>query len=221
MKIFICGHGRHGKDTVAEILRDEFGLSFESSSFFCAEKVVRPYLEERGKFYDSVEECYEDRHNHRIAWYEAIKEYGEKDKTRLSREIFNEHDIYVGIRDREEFLASRDLADLSIWVNASSRIDFVDPTCKILESDCTFSINNDGTLEELKDRVKKLFLLLGLRPPIRLEATEDTIFSFAGRPLPPGTPDANNPCLEKRLDEERLKYYNKHKLPTKDYTDGQ
>lgn len=62
---------------------------------------------------------------------------------------------------------------------------------------------------------------------IKLEITEETKLFCADFndvniwPQAPGTPDANNPCLEKRLDKERLKYYNDHKLPTKDYNDGQ
>ena len=31
-RLLILGHCRHGKDTLAEILRDEFGMTFESSS---------------------------------------------------------------------------------------------------------------------------------------------------------------------------------------------
>src|SRR6185369_672766 len=41
-RIVLVGHGRHGKDTVAEMLRDEYGFSFCSSSLFCAERVMMP-----------------------------------------------------------------------------------------------------------------------------------------------------------------------------------
>ena len=40
--IYIVGHGRHGKDTVAEILRDRFGFTFTASSWFMADKVIFP-----------------------------------------------------------------------------------------------------------------------------------------------------------------------------------
>lgn len=153
MKLFICGHGRHGKDTAAEILRDELGVRFESSSLFCAEKIVKPYLDERCIMYDSAEERYNDRHNHRELWFEAIREFTKDDPTRLSRELFKVHDIYVGIRSREEFLASKYLADVSIWVDASKRLDYIDPTCEILESDCDITITNNGTLEAFKSLV--------------------------------------------------------------------
>ena len=54
---------------------------------------------------------------------------------------------------------------------------------------------------------------------IKLEPVEDTQYvvkDFNDPELYPTGPfsfDWNNECLEKRLDEERLKYYNEHKLP--------
>ncbi len=161
MKLFIIGHGRHGKDTVGEIVKKQYGLTFESSSFFCAEKVVRPWLEKhRGITYSSLDLCYEDRLNYRMEWYTAIKEYNTPDLSRLSRTIFDKHDMYVGIRDREEFLTSKKFSDLAIWVDASERVDFVDPTCKILKSDCDVIVENNQTEKELEEKVHRLFDLI-------------------------------------------------------------
>ncbi len=39
-KLLIIGNARHGKDTVCDILREEFNYSFRSSSDFCAEKFI-------------------------------------------------------------------------------------------------------------------------------------------------------------------------------------
>jgi len=39
-KLLVIGHGRHGKDTVCEILRDKYGFSFESSSQFCSKLFI-------------------------------------------------------------------------------------------------------------------------------------------------------------------------------------
>lgn len=157
MKLFIIGHGRHGKDTVAEFIQKKCGLTFESSSMFCAEKVVRPWLKEnRGLTYDTLEECYEDRLNHREDWYTAIKEYNTPDLSRLSRAIFTEYDMYVGIRDRDEFLAAKQFSDLSIWVDAAERKDYVDPTCKVLRSDCDIIVENNSTEQDLKEKMDRL-----------------------------------------------------------------
>lgn len=174
LKLFILGSGRHGKDTVAEIIRDDFGLTFQSSSLFVAEKVCRPYMAEVvGITYDTLEECYEDRHNHRTHWYNAIKAYNAGDLSRLSRELFfgdeDEEglDMYVGIRDRDEFLASRDIADLSIWVDASERVKYADPTIKIKKEDADVVILNnevDPDVVELRRRVHRLMKSLGFAP---------------------------------------------------------
>lgn len=160
MKIFVIGHGRHGKDTVGEVIRDMTGLTFESSSMFCAEHVVTPWLEKLGITYDSLEECYEDRVNHRVEWYNAIRAFNEDDESKLSAAIFSEYDMYVGIRSRVEFLASRHLSDLSIWVEASERVPQIDPTCKILPTDCDIILDNNGTEEELVEKTRRLFTLI-------------------------------------------------------------
>jgi hypothetical protein len=157
VKLFIIGQGRHGKDTVAEFVQKTYGLTFESSSMFCAEHVVTPWLEKMGITYDSLEECYEDRVNHRMDWYEAIRSYNKEDESRLSRAIFAKYDMYVGIRSRVEFLEARHLSDLSIWVEASERWPAIDPSCKILKEDCDVIVDNNGTIGDLYGRLKRLF----------------------------------------------------------------
>ena len=39
-KLLVIGHGRHGKDTVSEILCQDFKLSFISSSMFACKKFI-------------------------------------------------------------------------------------------------------------------------------------------------------------------------------------
>ncbi len=159
-KIFVIGHGRHGKDTVGEIIQEICGLTFESSSMFCAEHVVIPWLKKLGITYDSLDECYADRANHRVQWYEAIRDYNKDNEARLASAIFDKYDMYVGIRSRVEFLAARSLSDLSIWVEASERVPQVDPTCKILSTDCDIIIDNNGTEEDLRGKMVRLLKLI-------------------------------------------------------------
>ena len=149
------GYAQHGKDTVAEMIQDELSLTFESSSLFAAECAVLPYLKRRGITYDSVHEAYADRDNHRAHWKAAIKAYNTPDLTRLTREIFAAYDIYVGCRDRDEFLASRDIYDLVIWVDASKRKP-QEATCQITADDCDLIIPNNGTEAELRERVERV-----------------------------------------------------------------
>lgn len=158
MKLFIIGHARHGKDTAAEYLRDKYGLSFQSSSHFAAEHVVRPWLAEKGIHYSTLEACYADRVNWRTEWYNAICDYNKDDLTRLSKAIFSKYDMYVGIRDRAEFLASKKFATLSVWVDAFDRLPSNDPTCKILRSDADVVIDNSTTLEDLHSRLNSIGL---------------------------------------------------------------
>jgi hypothetical protein len=115
MKLLVIGHGRHGKDTVSEILNEKYDLSFESSSRFCSKLFI--FNELKDKFgYETEEQCYADRHSHRELWYNMICEYNQNDPSRLGREIFKEHDIYCGLRNKREFHAikNNNAVDFSI-----------------------------------------------------------------------------------------------------------
>jgi hypothetical protein len=46
MKLLVVGYGRHGKDTVCDILDQKYGLTFSSSSWFCAERFIFDALKE-------------------------------------------------------------------------------------------------------------------------------------------------------------------------------
>lgn len=150
-KILILGWARHGKDTVAEILRDNHGFQFESSSHFCAEHVCRPAMAELGITYDSLEECYADRVNHRATWYEAIKAYNGEDPARLAKGILEHGDIYVGMRSAYEFAEARKLFDHIWWVEATGRGLPPEPRDSMdIDPEPGFTlINNNGTLDDL------------------------------------------------------------------------
>lgn len=116
-KILIIGHGRHGKDTLAEIINDHFELTFKSSSQAAAEIFIYDKL--KGKYgYSSPEECFEDRVNHRKEWHDLICEYNKDDKARLAREILKTSDMYVGMRSNDEITAclSEDMFDWIIGI---------------------------------------------------------------------------------------------------------
>ena len=149
-KILILGHGRHGKDTVAEILESTLGLSFTSSSYACLQ-VIKPVLcAAVSKYHDwEDEEIYEDRINCRDLWKEAITLVNTPDKSHLAKLVLEQSDMYVGMRCNKEFLASKDLFDLVIWVEAFERVPDADQTLDI-EFDDSFMIkveNNKGLAE--------------------------------------------------------------------------
>lgn len=158
-RLLIIGYARHGKDTVAEILRDRHGFSFVSSSYAAAELVCRPWLAERGITYATLDECYDDRVNHRAAWYDAISAFNAEDPTRLARMIFETNDMYVGMRSAREYEATRGLVDLVVWVDAGGRgLPREDPSSNDLrfEPGLMYLISNDGTFDDLRDRVDEL-----------------------------------------------------------------
>lgn len=171
-KLLILGHGRHGKDTVAELLRDRYGLSFTSSSWFCAEHVVMPYTDRRyAKVYASVQECYDDRHNghsisgdpgkpNRAVWYDAITEYNRPDASALGRAIWARHDICCGLRSAREMAAVKaaGLYDLCVWVDASGRgVPAEDRSSITVEPwMADHVLDNSGDLAELTLNVDRL-----------------------------------------------------------------
>lgn len=162
MKIIVFGHKRHGKDTACEYLARVHGMTFTASSMFACKTFLFEQLRERFG-YATLEECFADRENHRPLWYEAIREYNAQDRGRLGRAIFAEHDIYCGIRDREEFdcLRQEGLFDVAVWVDASLRLpaESLD-SMNLSASDADIVVSNNGSLEQLEAELDRLLLSL-------------------------------------------------------------
>ena len=163
MKFIIVGHARSGKDTVAEVLRDEYGAKFQSSSVFCLKTAVMPALADIGYKYASAEDCMHYREtvpNWRAIWHEAIANYNTPDKTKLGRELFKEYDIYVGLRSNTEFNALRNegVFDYAIWVDAQDRGVLPEPRSsnKIEPWMADFVLDNNYTVDALKHNTRQL-----------------------------------------------------------------
>lgn len=151
-KLMIIGHGRHGKDTVCEILRDNHGFSFENSSRFCSRLFIFDMLKNHYG-YTTEEQCYADRLNRRAEWYNAICAYNGLDSARLGRKIFAENNIYCGLRNKKEFHAMRNTGvfEYAIWVDRSDCLPLEDKSSMTLEPwMANFVIDNNGSLEQLK-----------------------------------------------------------------------
>jgi hypothetical protein len=144
-KILILGHGEHGKDTIADMLTDLTGLRFESSSLAAAELAVMPHMQG----YSNVEECFNDRRNHRQQWRELITAYNTPDKGRLCKEIISRCDGYIGMRCQLEYDAVKNLFNHVLWVDASKRKPN-DPTMGIMRECGMILIDNNGTVEEAR-----------------------------------------------------------------------
>lgn len=153
MKLMVLGSARHGKDTVCSLLRDLYGLTFISSSFFVAEKAVRPHLAVLGIHYPTIQDCYNDRINHRSDWFNAIVAYNRDDPARLGKELFAQYDIYCGLRNRVEFhaLKAENVFDVCLWVDRSHHVPPEAPSSfNMTFAVADYIIDNNGDLAELE-----------------------------------------------------------------------
>lgn len=152
VKLLVIGKARHGKDTVCEIIERNFGLSWASSSAFAADVAVYPVLMEKYE-YDSKEDAYEDRVNHREEWKDLICQYNSTDKARLAREILDCCNVYCGMRQMDEFMASSHMFDAVIYVDASRRVVGEDTTMQIPMECADYVINNNVTIDMLIESI--------------------------------------------------------------------
>lgn len=156
--LLIIGSARHGKDTFAELLRDNFGLGFVSSSQAASDIFIYDTLKKQYG-YTTPEQCFEDRINHRAEWHDLIFEYNQEDRARLAKEILKRADCYVGMRNRDEIAESmkQGLFDLIIWVDASERLPLESPDSFNIDKACAdIVIENNGTFEQFKEKVNRL-----------------------------------------------------------------
>jgi hypothetical protein len=148
MKLMIMGYGQHGKDTVCEILNKIHA--------------IYPILKDLIG-YQTIEECYNDRGNHRALWFELIKAFNHHDKARLARLIYTDSYVYCGVRNIEEFKAIKEagLFDYAIWVDASVRVSAeTTNSCTVTEDLADYTISNNGSLIELESTVSEMFKVL-------------------------------------------------------------
>ena len=153
-KLLVVGHGRHGKETVCELL-ENYGYTFKSSSKFCSELFIFDDLKNKYGYKDE-EECYNDRHNHRTEWYNMIHDYCRDDLARLGRNLFAKHDIYCGLRNKREFFAmqNEEIFDYAIWVDRSDHCHLEPASSMTIEQwMCNYTIDNNGDLARLKKNV--------------------------------------------------------------------
>lgn len=158
MKVMVLGYARHGKDTVCELLA-KTGARFTSSSWFCAERIAFPALKDKYGYSD-VQACFDDRHNHRAEWFDLITAFNTPDLTKLGRAIFEEHDVYCGIRNARELHALKNAGvyDVAVWVDASERVKSVEDrsSCTVEPWMADFVLDNNGTVEDLERNLESL-----------------------------------------------------------------
>lgn len=177
-KLLVVGHGRHGKDTVCEML-ETYGYTFQSSSKFCSELFIFDELKDKYGYADE-EECYADRHNHRTEWYNMIHDYCRDDLARLGRNLFAEHDIYCGLRNKREFFAMKneELFDYAIWVDRTDHCHLEPGSSMSIEQwMCDYTIDNNGDLDRLKFNVNILMRTIFKNQGLDLPASNGYLLS--------------------------------------------
>lgn len=177
-KLLVVGHGRHGKDTVSEML-EQYGYKFQSSSKFCSELFIFNDLKDTYN-YASEDECYNDRHNHREEWYNMIHDYCKDDLARLGRNLFAKHDIYCGLRNRREFFAMKneELFDYAIWVDRCDHLPLESHNSMSIEQwMCDYTIDNNGSLERLEKNVETLIKTIFKNRGLNLPASNEHLLS--------------------------------------------
>lgn len=155
-KLLIIGHGRHGKDAFAEILRDEHGYKFTSSSEFVGEECI---WDNWGcAKYDSFEAMYADRAQHRQVWFELIAAYNTPDKTKTAATMLQRgFDLYVGMRKRDELDACNEagLFDAVVWIDRSLHCpNEPADSMELTAEDAHIVVDNNGSLDDLRQAAK-------------------------------------------------------------------
>lgn len=157
-RLLIIGHGRHGKDTLAEIFNRDYGMTFMASSMAASQIFIYEKLKKKYGYKNPVE-CFEDRSKHRAEWYDLICWYNRDDKARLAKEIMTVSNCYVGMRDESEIqeCLTHGVFDLVIWVDASSRLP-KEPkdSFNIRMRNADILILNNAELEEFEVKAKRL-----------------------------------------------------------------
>lgn len=157
-KLLIIGYARHGKDTVGDILAKNHGFKFTSSSWFCAQEVI---WDAWGcAVYDSIEEMFDDRVNHRVLWMQMISAYNTPDKAKTARTMIERgFDMYVGMRRLDELQECRrqGIFDLVIWVDRSKHLPPETGSMDINERHADYILDNNGSLKDLQFRILDMF----------------------------------------------------------------
>lgn len=153
-KLLVLGHGRHGKDTACEMIK-ELGYTYRPTSKLLSDLFIFDYLKETHGYKNS-EDCYNDRHNHRSIWYKLIQDYCRDDLTRLGKQVFAQYNVYCGLRDFKQLDAMRksQVFDYAIWVDRSSVVPQEPSTSMTIhQSMCDFMIDNNADTEHLKKNI--------------------------------------------------------------------
>jgi len=160
-KILIIGHARHGKDTVAQFLKDLYGYEFKSSSQAASEIFLYDRLKVKYG-YKTPEECFEDRVNHRAEWHDLICDFNKDDHAKLAKAIMSTNDIYVGMRSNREAESCIEQGVFDLILGVFNPMHPLEPRDSFdidLWQKSDLILSNSGTLADLERKIKNLSTL--------------------------------------------------------------
>ncbi len=153
-RILIVGHGRAGKDVALDYLASITGLrNAGTTSLYLAKYVAK----ELGV---STEEAYATRHADRDIWYRVGRQIRENNPGILLREALANGEMTGGLRDAEECVVARDIVDLIVWIE-NDRVA-ADPTVMFGPEVADVIVENHGTMDEYRLRLRRLAMFAGL-----------------------------------------------------------
>ncbi len=162
LKIAIVGPSKVGKDLVGQHMYWLINKEERESHvrYASASTIMLPLV--AAGLGISKEEAWDTRHSAWKKWFDWANAYRKNDPTVIVRYCMDEYDIVTGFRDGEEISISREkgILDLVIYMR-SDRVPS-DPTLVVKEDDCDITITNNGSIEELKDKVKRLVSALNI-----------------------------------------------------------
>ena len=109
-----------------------------------------------------------------------IHDYCRDDLARLGRNLFAEHDIYCGLRNKREFFAMKneEIFDYAIWVDRTDHLPTEDPSSMSIEQwMCDYTIDNNGDLKRLQRNVDVLIRTIFRNRELSLPASSAHRFS--------------------------------------------
>ena len=155
-KILLVGYGRAGKDEGLGYLSAITGMKNAG----CTSVYLTKYVAKELGITESV--AYATRHANRDIWFELGQKLRENDPGILLREAMEHGTLTGGVRDFAEIAAAREfnLVDLIVWVE-NVRVP-IDTTVKFGPEHCDVIVQNNGTMDEYQDKLRRLVAFAGL-----------------------------------------------------------
>jgi hypothetical protein len=172
----ISGDGECGKDLAAVYFAKFLDIGYLHSTSYAVvdywwneivsgawsknavKQAVANHLTIEPDFYKSKEELYEDRRNRRMDWVSYIHYFNNIDGSNIKlykESVAQGNQILTGIRRKGQFEdCLREIIDCAVWIERPGNKP--DETSEYGPELCDYTIINDGTIDDLINKIKEL-----------------------------------------------------------------